>query len=283
MADNIYPYWNKDFFQFLCTLIQRLFQGFKGGLVSDEIQIGVFMLIGISTALVGSLLVLRKSSMIANALSHTILVGIVITYLIMRYFEPVGQFQGYTLDIRTLVLASLITSLITNWMIEGCTKGLRVQRDASIGLVFTVLFAIGIVAVTVFTRSSHIGVELIMGSSDALSLADLKLSFYICIFNAALFLLFYKQWMITSFDSMHAMSIGIGVVVFQNLLMIQTSATVIGSFRAVGIVLVLAYLVGPTLIARMWTAKFLPLIGLSIAISLFTSIVSVALSRHILI
>jgi manganese/zinc/iron transport system permease protein len=220
--------------------------------------------------------------MLANSLSHTILLGIVVAYLILLPFIPESQVHAHAISIEVLLIASLVTGLMTTLLTQMLTNVLKLQEDASTGLVFTTLFALGIVLVTVFTRNTHLGTEAIIGNVDALHIDDLKLILWITLFDFAVITIFFKEFKIITFDGAFADAQGISRSCFNYLLMVLTSATVIGAFRAVGVLLVLAFLVGPVLTARLFTHRLKKLILLAIAIGVVASIFSVALARHLL-
>src|SRR5262249_25416847 len=141
----------------------------------------------------------------------------------------------------------------TTFLADFLTKHARLQEDASIGIVFTSLFALGVILVTLLTRSAHIGTEILMGNVDALAYTDLKLVALALVLNAGLFLLFYKEYLISTFDPGLSKALGISSLFFNYLLMIQVSATAIGGFRAVGVLMMLALMTGPPLTARLLT------------------------------
>lgn len=281
------PYWGADFWDFIAIFFERLFKMLRGNLpadqlVSDEIQIYVLSLIGCASALVGSFLVLKKMTMLANSLSHTVLLGIVVAYLILIPFAPTGEDNLHGISMQALLIASLVTAMLTTVLTQGLTHVMKLQEDASIGLVFTTLFALGIVLVTCFTRNTHIGTEAIMGNADALHLHDMKLALWIAGLDFFLVVLLFKEFKIVTFDSSLASSLGFSAVFFNYLLMVMTAATSIGAFRAVGVLLVLAFLVGPVLTARLYTHRLKQMIGLSIVIAVGCSWTAVALGRHLL-
>lgn len=278
------PYTNQDFFGFFVVLAQRIFQffSFKGiELVSDEKQLLCLALLSLSSALVGTFLVLRKMTMLANALSHTVLLGIVVALLLPYLFFGKEDFY-HVLSLKELFIASLFSGLLTTFLTEGLHKKMGVQKEASIGLVFSVLFALGITLVTLFSRNLHVGTELIMGNIDAVQMQDIASLSWILGLNAALFILFFRGYTITTFDSAYARSSGFSPSFYSYLVMIQTSLTAVGGFRAVGVLLILAFLVIPPMIARFFTNRLKNLIGISMAISVAVSFISVALSRHML-
>jgi manganese/zinc/iron transport system permease protein len=233
--------------------------------------------VALSTVLLGTFLSLKKMTMMANSLSHTTLLGIVISYII--FFTPETDLSVNT---GILFLAALISALLTTVLTELARDLLKLQEDAAIGLVFTTLFALGIILVTVFTRNSHIGVEVITGNVDALHPEDIRLVWITALINFALIGLFFRQWVMTAFDDKLSFSLGVPTRALHYLLMFLTALTLIAAFRAVGVLLVLSFLVGPTLIARQWTHRLTTLLLLGMGFGLFASIFGVALSRHFL-
>lgn len=282
------PYSGENFFGFLAVMLARLWAFVTGNLsvhqlATDEIQVLVLVGVAASTALLGCFLVLRKMTMLANSLSHTILLGIVITYLVTRD-GMIGASEGVhePININAMLLASLITGIVTTFLTEFLTRSARLQEDASTGIVFTSLFAIGIIVVTLATRSAHIGTEVVMGNVDALHVGDLKLIYTILALNAVILLLFFKEYKITTFDPNLARALGFSTAFFNYLLMVQVSATAIGAFRAVGVLMVLAFITGPVLTARLLTDDLKRMLGLSVVLGSVASIIGVALARHLL-
>lgn len=277
------PYSHKTFFEVIFTFFCRMGSFLTGefafqDLASDEIQILVLMAVAASSALVGCFLVLRKMTMLANSLSHTILIGIVAAWLITG--ARGGEEGG--LDLTSMLIAALITALLTTFLTQFLTRVVRLQEDASVGIVFTTLFALGVVMVTLFTRSTHIGLEVVMGNVDALHRDDLRLAGIIFLSNAFLMLLFYKEYKLISFDPALAKALGFSCLFFDYLLMTQVAATSVGAFRAVGVLMVLAFITGPPLTARLLTNRLGVMLLLSVAIGCLASLVGVAIARHLL-
>ncbi|MCB1117471.1 MAG: metal ABC transporter permease [Chlamydiia bacterium] len=277
------PYFGQSFFEFFVTLFKRLPLLLMGAApASDEVQIGVFMLTGIATALLGTLLVYRKMTMLANALSHTTLFGIVIAFVLSAAFSSHAELTLANLSLGVLLLAALITAILTNLCTHWLTHSMRLHADASIGLVFNAFFALGVILVTTFTRNTHLGIEAIMGNADALHVHDFKLMGSICLITVTAIGLFFKEWQITTFDAGLAHGLGFRPTWMGYGLMVLCALTTIGAFRAVGVFLVLGFLIFPTLIARRFCNRLLPLMGLAVVISCVLSMVAVALSRHML-
>lgn len=276
------PYHNQTFSSFFLQFFYRIFALLAGKisfdqLASDEIQVFVLAGVGVSSALVGTFLVLRRMTMLANSLSHTILIGIVLAYFLTGQSE-----NNHIPPMQAMLIASLITGFLTTFLTEFLISVGRLQEDASTGLVFTTLFALGVISATILTRSAHIGIEAVMGNVDALHFQDLFWVYCIVGLNVLVFILFFKQFKLTTFDPGLAYSMGISPFLFNYLLMGQVSATTITSFRAVGVLLVLAFMTAPCLTARLLTNRLIPLLIGAAAGALFCSLVGVALTRHIL-
>jgi manganese/zinc/iron transport system permease protein len=283
MASSISPYWGKNFFSFFSELFSRiplLITG-KESLATDEIQILVLGLLSISCALLGGFLQLRKMAMLANSLSHTILLGIALAFLIMPASSQT-EISHQPLSLTALFIASLFAAAMTAFLTQLVCNSLKLQEDASVGLVFTSLFALGVVVVTLFTKNVHLGTEAVMGNPDVLGEGDLRMSLYLGLANIAIFCLFFRQLQITSFDGNLARTFGISANFFHYLLMFLLAATAISAFRAVGVLLVLSFLVAPFLIARRFSCKLKTLLFFSSAIGVLASVLGVALSRHFL-
>lgn len=282
------PYHGQTLWGFLLTFMQRIASFFSGSLsfqdlASDEIQVFVLMGVAVSSALVGTFLVLRRMTMLANSLSHTILMGIVFAYVITQaLFSQDQDHGGGAAPMQILLLASLLTGLATTFLTEFLTKTGKLQEDASTGIVFTSLFALGVILVTSLTRNAHIGTEAVMGNVDALHRDDLLWVYVIAALNLFLFFLFFKEFQLTTFDPGLAYALGFSPLLFNYLLMAQVSATTITSFRAVGVLMVLAFMTGPVLAARLLTSSLKKLLLLSALLGCLCALIGVALTRHLL-
>lgn len=272
------PYWGTNFFEFFVVLFKRLSGQIPlTTLTSDELQLLTLLAISISTGLLGTFLTLRKMTMLANSLSHTTLLGIVVCFLLTVQ----GTFD-LSMSAPLLIIASVISAFLTVLLTEGVHRFFKLQEDAAIGLVFTTLFALGVLLVTLYTRSSHIGVEIITGNVDGLGRTDALYAGAIALINLLATLISFRPWSLSAFDASLATSLGLKVNRYHYLQMALTSLTLVVSIRAVGVLLVLAFLVGPTLIARHYTHRVASLLSLTIAIGAGFSLLGVALSRHLL-
>ena len=274
------PYWDCNVFSFFVVLIQRaalFFTGHPMEIASDEIQIAILSAVAISCGLIGPFLVLNRMTMLANSLSHTILLGISLAAIAAG-----ALWGGEWFDLTTLLVGSLIAALLTAFFTETLTRFFRLQEDASIGLVFTGLFALGITIVTLYLRDVHLGVEAVMGNCDALHFSDIRFPALFIGINSVALLLFFKQFQLASFDKNLAQTLGLRVGFFRYLLLFLTAATCIGAFRAVGVILVLAFLTGPYLTARLFSHRLGPLLIWTPIVGVVAALLGVAISRHLL-
>ncbi|MCB1119310.1 MAG: metal ABC transporter permease [Chlamydiia bacterium] len=278
------PYFNTTFFSFFTTLFQRIWLLLSGqlppnALASDEIQLIVLITLATTSAFVGTFLIYRHMAMLANAISHTLLLGIVLAYIALNLSqEAVHAPLPLNLLFAVAIFMGCLTALLTEWM----TSKTKLQADASTGLVFSTLFALGLILVTLYTRNLHLGTEAVMGNVDALQLTDCQQVVIVLLSNALLFALFFKEFTITTFDQSLSKHLGISLNVFNYLLMAQTSLTVVAGFRAVGVIMILSLLTGPPLIARFLFHRLRTVIAGACVIGSISALFSVALSRHLL-
>lgn len=229
-------------------------------------------LVASSCSIVGCFLVLRKMSMIGDAISHAILPGIVIAFLITG-----------TRDSFFMMLGATLIGLITVFLIQMFQNN-GVQSDASIGVVFTALFAIGVVLVSLFTRQVDLDLDCVLYGEIAyapwntLEIGGNDLGpkavwgngivFFI---NILIISLFYKQFKLCSFDPAMAAAIGIPVVFFHYLLMSLVSITTVSAFESVGAILVVGMIIVPAATAYLLTDKLNHMIVYSIIIGIVSS------------
>ncbi len=274
------PYSGTNVFEFIALFVQRVIFFATGQLgwkdiAIDEVQIFVLSLVALSAAFVGTFLVLRKMAMLANALSHTLLLGIALAFLILA---P----SAHSLPLPVLLLAALASALLTSFMTYACKRWFSLSEDVSTGLVFTTLFALGIVIVSGWMRNTHLGIEAIMGNADALHKNDLVFTFWIAMINVLSIILLYRGWKVTTFDPAFAKMSGFSPLFFHMVLLLITAMTAVAAFRAVGVMLALSFFVTPLLCARLLCSRLLTVLCVSAGIGIGSVLLSVALSRHFL-
>jgi len=232
-------------------------------------------IISISCGLLGVFMMLRKMSMTGDAISHAVLPGIVIGFFVS------GSQRGLEVIIGAGLLG-IIATLVINWLKNKA----KVQLDASIGITFTLLFAIGIILINLLAYKVDLDQECVLYGEIAYLPIDLwitKAGFsmgpritYLAVLNLLLvgtfIFLLYKELSLTSFDENFGLVIGLPAGAINLALMSMVSYTTVSSFEAVGAILVVALLVVPPATAFLWTKKLTSLIKLTAAIGIFISI-----------
>ena len=269
------PYASTGLFTFFKTLLVRLFRGdIFTSLAYDEMQLATLTLVALSCALIGAFATLRKKAMLANALSHTALVGIILAFLVLGGW---GQ-----LSIPVLLAAALISALLTSGIVWLLEHRFSMSSDGAIGLAFTALFSIGVLLATAITRRTHIGLETVMGSADVLQMSDF---YFACtlLFSSVLFIgLFYSRLRILCFDAKFAKVLGMRISAIEVLLLLMLAFVVMGGFRCVGALMVLSYLVIPSAYARLFSKTLGGFLMRACLISALSVLFGVAFSRAVL-
>ncbi|MEC8307192.1 MAG: metal ABC transporter permease [Chlamydiota bacterium] len=275
------PYQGLNFFAFFVMLGKRCFRCMTGQLsleswAADEVQLATLVLIACSAAILGVFLVLRRMTMLANSLSHTTLLGVALLFLWSATSYHLGQMPFYA-----LLLAALFVGMLTSWLTEWFHNSMKIQADASIAFAFTLLFSLGIVVVTLFMKNVHIGNDAIMGNADALQVVDIQHAAYLLGTNMLLLFLFFRRLVVSTFDPLFAQLSGLLTRWISHLILFQTAAIAISAFRAVGVLLFLAFLVAPVVIGGWFARSLQGLIFGSCCVGTVVAMIGVALSRSV--
>jgi manganese/zinc/iron transport system permease protein len=234
-----------------------------------------------SCALVGTFLVLRKMALLGDAISHAVLPGIVIAFLLSG--------ERSTLP---MVLGAGVLGVLTVFLVELFARTRRLQEDASIGVVFPALFAIGVILVSrhagqvdldldcvLYGEIAYTPWDLLFWGERVLGPRALFINAGILLLNLVLLGLFYKELKISTFDPGLAASLGFLPTAVHYLLMTQVSITVVGAFESVGAILVVAMLVVPPATAYLLTERLSTMLGLSVLFGVLSSGLGYALAR----
>tara|TARA_B100001059_G_scaffold5757_1_gene4861 strand:- start:9860 stop:10720 length:861 start_codon:yes stop_codon:yes gene_type:complete len=240
-------------------------------------------LVAINCAIMGSFLVMRKMVMIGDAISHAVLPGIFFAYI----------FSGSTSSLPILTGAAS-SGILATIIIEWLTHKAKLQSDASIGISYTLLFAIGIILISKFGANADIDQQCVLyGELEyvPLWLEPIIGNFYLpkqtiilLIVSVVVLLAIiwgYKGLFITTFDENYSLSIGIGVGFWHYFLMSGVSLTTVVSFESVGAILVIAFLSGPPAIAYLLTGNFRKMLVLSCAFGILCSIIGYYLAKSL--
>lgn len=222
------------------------------------------VLCALSCSLVGNFLVLRGTSLLGDAISHSILPGLALAFWLT------GSRSG-----PEMFLAALAAAVVTVFLIEGLRNATRMDQGAAMGVVFTALFALGIVLIV--QVADHVDLDpncVLYGSLELTPLDCWDIGGWLIpkaavtlattlLLNTVFVMFFYKELLLTTFDSAFADSVGFSSRLVHYLLMILVAFTAVASFESVGSVLVIAMLVVPTSAALLITDRLGAVIGWS--------------------
>lgn len=232
-------------------------------------------LVAVPCALLGSWLILRKMAMVGDAISHAILPGIVIAFLLTgsRSTGP-------------MLLWACLFGLLSTILIEWLHQKAKLQSDAAIGVTFTWLFALGVIMVSLFSSSVDLDQDCVLYGEIAYVPLDLwitKSGFNLgpsiaWILGAVALLVIgfvvanYKELQLSTFDQEFARLVGLRTTVWHYSLMALTSLVTVTAFEAVGAILVVAFLVVPAAAAYLLTNSLKVMLMLSVLLGIAATI-----------
>ena len=229
-----------------------------------EIQL-IAIVTAIACALPGVFLVLRRMTLMSDAISHAILPGIVLAFFLTE-----------SLSSPLLILAAAGTGVLTVFFVELLQRTKLIKEDAAIGLTFPALFSIGVILISRFAENVHLDMDaVLLGELAYAPLNRLKafgydlgpVSLYvmgtILVINLVFILLFYKELKLVTFDASLAAALGFAPTLIHYGLMTLVSVTTVGAFDAVGSILVVALIAGPPATAYLMTDKLSRMLILS--------------------
>lgn len=226
-------------------------------------------LIAVSSGILGSFMVLRKLSMLGDAISHAVLPGIVIAVFLSGDRDPLS-----------MLLGAAFFGLLTTLLIEFLQKKAHIKGDSAIGVIFTFLFALGIILISYYGGRIDIDQDCVLYGEIAYVPIDQWIlsngwvmgprSVYILgtllLLVLGFVFFFYKELSLTAFDPEYADSIGISSTIWHYALMVLVSMTTVVSFESVGAILIINFMVGPPVMAYLLTHDLKKMLWISAGI-----------------
>ena len=230
-----------------------------------EIQL-IAIVVAAACAMPGVFLVLRRMSLMSDAISHAILLGIVLAF-----------FYTKTLASPLLILGAALTGVLTVALVEVVHRTGLVREDAAIGIVFPALFSIGVILIARLAGDVHLDIDAVLLGELAFAPFQrvviagrdigpraLHVMLIILLLNAAFIALFYKELKLTTFDTGLAAALGFSPALLHYGFMSLVSVTAVGAFDAVGSILVVALMIAPPAAAYLLTDSLARMIALSV-------------------
>jgi manganese/zinc/iron transport system permease protein len=228
----------------------------------------VAIVVAAACAIPGTFLVLRRMAMMSDAISHTVLLGIVLAFLVVA-----------DLNSPILIVGAAVVGLLTVVLVEAVSRTGLVREDTAIGLVFPALFSIAVILISSLAGNVHL-------DSDAVLLGEIAFAPFnrfapfgvdlgpialwvmgvILLINLFCAVLFFKEIKLATFDPALAAALGFSPALVHYGLMAVVSVTAVGAFDAVGSILVVALMIGPPAAAYLLTDRLPRMLGLSVAI-----------------
>jgi iron/zinc/copper transport system permease protein len=219
------------------------------------------IMVGIICGVIGCFIILRGMALMGDAISHAVLPGVAISYMLGINFFFGAVFSG--------VLTALAIGFVT--------QNSRIKHDTSIGIMFTAAFASGIIMITLLKSSTDL-YHILFGNVLAVRSADMWITLGIGLFVIAAVYLFYKELLVTSFDETMGAAYGLPVRFIHYFLMTLLTMVTVASLQTVGIVLVVAMLITPAAAAYLLTDRLWVMIFLAAGIGIISSIVGLYFS-----
>jgi manganese/zinc/iron transport system permease protein len=218
-------------------------------------------LLAMACTLPGVFLVLNKQSMLGDAISHGVLPGVAIAFLMTNSREP-----------WAMLLGAVIAGLLTGVLSQVVRKVGNVEDGASMGVVFCFLFALGLILLRVAADRVDLDPDCVLYGSIETVVVDVGavprvviVSAIMLVFNAVVIALFYKELMISAFDPALANTLGFSATFLRQMLTVLTSVTTVMAFESVGSILVIAMLVAPPAAAMLLSRRLSTVIWIALA------------------
>ena len=242
--------------------------------------LSVVMITAVSCALLGVFLVLKNMAMVADALSHTVLLGIVL-----------GYFIAGDLDSPILFVGAALFGVMTVYAIEYAVNKFAIQSDAATGLVFTLLFALAIILISKSARNVHLDVDVVLSGEvvfatlNTMEIFGIQVPisfarmFVMLVINLAFVTVTYQQLKVSIFDPVYAKSIGVAVGFLNLVLMTLVSITTVVAFDTVGAILVISLMVAPALSAHLLSKR----LSIMLLVALLYGVINSVLGYYVAI
>lgn len=228
-------------------------------------------ILGIISGVLGSFAVIRKESLLGDAVSHAALPGIALAFLITQ-----------TKRTEVLLVGALISGLIATFLILSISKYSRIKFDSALALILSVFFGGGMVLLTHIQKipnANQAGLDkFIFGQASTLLKSDIKVMAILGVILIALVIIFWKEFQLVSFDVDYAESLGFSTKKITTLLFAMIVTSIIIGLQTVGVILMSAMLTAPAVAARQWTDKLSVMVILSATFGAIAGVIGTILS-----
>lgn len=223
----------------------------------------VAIIVGIICAVVGSYLMVQRLALLGDAISHSVLPGLAIAYL-------VGA---------NIFLGAFIAGILSTVCINIIRTRSNIKEDTAMGIIFSAFFALGITLITVIQKDNKIDLNhFLFGNILGVTQADVRDTSIIAVIVITVVVLLYKELLFYTFDKLGAQAVGLPVNLLDLGLMMLIGLTIVASLKAVGVVLVLSLLITPAATAYLLVTRLHQVMLLGVCIGVISSIAGMYLS-----
>lgn len=213
------------------------------------------VMVGIMSGIIGSFIILRGMSLMGDAISHAVLPGVAVAYM---------------LGINILLGASVF-GVLAALLIGFVASRSKIKTDTSIGVVFSAFYALGFILISMAESSTNLH-HILFGNILAVSDSDIMTTAVVLGLVILFVVVFYKELLVTSFDETYARTYGLKVQVIHYALMLVLTLVTVSALQTVGIILVVAMLITPAATAFLWTDKLSIMLVLSAVVGMISAI-----------
>lgn len=219
------------------------------------------VMVGIICGVIGCFIVLRGMALMGDAISHAVLPGVAISYML-----GINFFYG-----------AALTGVLTALGIGAISQNSRIKNDSSIGIVFSAMFALGIILITAAQSATDL-TQILFGNVLSVRTSDMYITLAVGAFVLLVVFLFYKELLVSSFDETMAAAYGLKVRFIHYGIMILLTLVTVASLQTVGVILVVAMLITPASTAYLLTNRLLVMIFLSAFFGAASSVIGLIFS-----
>ncbi|VDG19498.1 metal ABC transporter permease [Lactiplantibacillus mudanjiangensis] len=219
------------------------------------------IMVGIMSGIIGSFIILRGMSLMGDAISHAVLPGVAIAYI---------------LGINILIGASIF-GILAALLIGFVAAHSKIKTDTSIGIVFSAFYALGFILISMAESATNLH-HILFGNILAVSDSDMLTTAIVLCIVLTFVIFFFKELLITSFDETFARTYGLKTQMMHYALMLVLTLVTVSALQTVGIILVVAMLITPAATAFLWTDRLETMLILAAGIGVITSIAGLYLS-----
>lgn len=219
------------------------------------------IMVGIICGVIGSFIVLRGMALMGDAISHAVLPGVAISYML-----GINFFWG-----------AAFTGVLTALGIGAISQNSRIKNDSSIGIVFSAMFALGIILITSAQSATDL-TQILFGNVLSVRTTDMYITLAVGAFVLLMVFLFYKELLVSSFDETMAAAYGLNVQFIHYGVMVLLTLVTVASLKTVGVILVVAMLITPASTAYLLTNRMSVMIFLASFFGVAASVIGLYFS-----